>query len=67
MRHITLHCTACDQRKPYFSDPEKEPIPIPKSVDAIEMNGCDLCDRGGGFITETWFDGDGNEVEQPIH
>ncbi|UWS05654.1 hypothetical protein K4K94_08015 [Phaeobacter inhibens] len=67
MRHITLHCTSCDQRMPYFSEPDKEPIPIPETVETITMPGCSLCDDGGSFITETWLDADGQEVEQPIH
>lgn len=67
LRHITLHCTQCQQRKPYFSDPAKESVPIPETVETIQMNGCDICHDGGGFNTETWLDASGHEVEQPIH
>lgn len=65
MRHVTLHCTSCDQRKPYFPNATGEDLPA--SVDTIKTNGCNLCEDGGGFVTETWLDADGNTVEQDIH
>ena len=65
LRHITLHCTICGQRKPYFCDPEKDPLP--ETVETIESTGCDLCNDGGGFVTETWLDAGKREIEQDIH
>jgi hypothetical protein len=61
MRHVTLHCTACGRRKPYF--PEQAGEDLPAEVDVIETTGCDLCDDGGGFVEETWRDANGKIVE----
>lgn len=65
MRHVTLHCTICGQRKPYF--PEQTGEDLPAVVDTIQTTGCNLCHSdGGGFVEETWLDFEGNHIE-PEH
>jgi hypothetical protein len=60
MRHITLHCTVCDQQMPYF--PERAGEDLPPEVETIQTTGCNLCDEGGGFVEETWLDAN----DQPV-
>lgn len=38
---------------------------IPACVALIESSPCDKCDNGD-FGSETWYDGDGNEVIPPV-
>lgn len=59
MGAVTLHCANCDRRMPYFVKAEDN---IPVQVETLEHSHCDLCDPGGLFLTETWYDGNGIEV-----